>query len=155
MTDNKAFPYTFPPTPTAYIPDLASPRYQQYLIGWGEKQIDAGVSGMFFDAPYLFAQDLIKKNGLNPTKTYEKYGSYLFDDVVAPLKAYAQSKGQPFFATFNSGTCSTFAQFATSYPATVEPSDYLTCSFDMADFEPSEPLPLRQGELLGHRCDSA
>jgi len=39
-----------------YVADIASPLWRKYLIGWAEKQIDAGVDSFFFDQHFMAAE---------------------------------------------------------------------------------------------------
>ena len=122
-----------------YVPDLASALYRSYVIGWGEKQIDAGVDGLLFDDPYIYADYQVAEMGQNPGETYKNYSGYLFsnpDAVVRSLRAYAASKGREFFATTNLGTCDATRAFIANYPYAVQSNDYISCSFETQDFDP-------------------
>lgn len=125
------------PGANGYTPDLASARYRKYLVEWGERQIDEGIDGMFFDSPFSYAKYKVNTLGYNAMQTYKIYAGYLYngqDGVVKNLRTYALSKGRKFFDTINAETCNQAVSFFSNYPYMLQPNDYISCSFEQADF---------------------
>ena len=134
---NKQGGYLTFPGSSGYVPDLASPLYQKYLEQWSEKQIDAGVDGIFFDDPFYYAQYKVNVLHANASTIYQEYANYLYynqNSVVKELRSYATAKGRPFFVTINAGRCNSLLTFFTKYPFTLQPNDYISCSFALNDF---------------------
>jgi len=123
-----------------YGGDLASSTYRRFLVGWCEKQIDAGVDALFFDGVYIYARYKVETMGAPAEQTWTQYAQY-FKMVVDELRSYASSKGRQLLITMNLGAGNAFTD-RFPYPVAVQMVDFATPSFAIADF--SSPLDIRE-----------
>lgn len=120
-----------------YLADVASPRYRKYLLGWSQKQIDAGVDSLFLDEVYL-AGEMKIAGGADRYLTYYQYARYV-KMLTSSLKSYAASKGRNLLITLN---CGNAIYFGLRPSVAYRMQDYVTVSFNKQDFVP--PFTLRE-----------
>lgn len=87
-----------------YAADIANKKYRDFIVGWSEKQIDAGVDCLFYDEPFINLKYKAKtKQDLQAT--YEEqlpiYEDQYWKDIVDRVKSYAASKGKTVYITAN------------------------------------------------------
>jgi len=134
--DKNGNPLPDPGFPNAgFLGDLASPLYREYLAGWAEKQIDAGVDAMFFDQVYGYAHYRVETMGQDLNLVYLDYAGY-YKMLVDELKSYAASRGRQFCAARNSGVLMSVVEGYLQHPFLLQADDYIHGSFSTDDFSP-------------------
>jgi len=123
------------PIAYGYMPDLASPVYRNYLIGWCKKQIDAGVDAIFFDGVYGYAGYKVSTMGRDPHVVNPQYAGY-YKQVVDSLKSYAASKGRQFLAAKSGGVLAASVGIYQDYPVLLQSDDLIHGSFSTEVFSP-------------------
>jgi len=119
-----------------YLGDTGSETYRKYLIGWCEKQIDAGVDALHFGEVYQYAQYRIANMRQDSTSTTAEYAQY-FTLIANELKTYATSKGRQLLVTLNGGIGAKLeGRPLAEMQVALGMLDYVSVSFSLEDFDP-------------------
>ena len=110
-----------PETAKAYFPDITNPQFQELLLSWAERQIDAGVDAIWIDMLFKQAVMLYRLTGsFEHPAVKESYQAAC--KIIERIREYGRSKGKEIFI----GSWPTAAYFPYPPPSldfvTVSPS---------------------------------
>ena len=110
-----------PETAKAYFPDITNPQFQELLLSWAERQIDAGVDAIWIDMLFKQAVMLYRLTGsFEHPAVKESYQAAC--KIIERIREYGRSRGKEIFI----GSWPTAAYFPYPPPSldfvTVSPS---------------------------------
>ena len=130
------------------IANFSNPKWRQFLIGWANKIVDAGVDAIWFDQICMYEKYRTDASQVSSVNKFMSDCSNNFAEIASAVRSHASQSGKSIYIAFNWNAGSISNLYNNGYENGLELMiknvDYIMASTNPEDFNKTKPYVLTE-----------